>query len=127
MTTQPKYPIRYYKKSHHYTEDMTEVRDREAYVYITEHGAVEAWRTKTQANGVFPSGYFGGIEYHCREPQWEEQTSTPGNCDLLASGTCFHDGSSLAFDDVQHEFNNPQHMYQELAWRARHYWGGDDD
>lgn len=114
-----KYPIHYYKKSHHYSDDMTERRDREAFALIMEGGAVEGWRTKAlSADPMFaPTGYYGGIEIHSREPLYEGHQQADFHCDLI-NANCYHDGSSMAFDHIERLFDLPEGMFTVLrSWQ----------
>lgn len=110
------YPIRFYQKSHQFDDDNQPIRDRESYVLITDGLAIEGWRAQGTADPIlFPSGYFGGVEKHSATPLYEGQEPMPGPCQWVKGGTCYHDGSSMAFDEIQYGFDSPDFMYAELA------------
>lgn len=94
-----KFPIKKYEKTIIYRDDGSQ-RERESYVLMYETGSIEAWRTPSPNR----SEYYGGIEVHSEKPLYDDQPPTPGNCALTKTGTCYHDGSSLAFDSIEHYF-----------------------
>ena len=121
-TTASPYPIRRHQISHPYAEDHTETRDRESFVYITKEGGIEGWRTKSAFGNV--GSYYGGIEVHSKAPLRDGQEPSHGYCEWTR-GTCYHDGSSLAFDQIQHLFENPASMFAHLASWSRSRFGGE--
>ena len=95
------------------TDDGKRTMEREAYVlYVPGKGAIEAHRTKS------PTGYYGGIEVHSKT-EFEHGVYLP-ECSTLG-GKCWTDGSSMAFDTVEHHFDNPLYIklvLEEWAERA---------
>ena len=124
-----KYPICYYKKSHHYSEDLREHRDREAFTLILEGGAIEGWRSKTSRpdSVLFPGdgNYMGGIEINSRNPLYKGHEQAECHCDLI-DGRCYHDGSSLAFEQIMGLFDNPAVMYSVLRMWEPDEWKGEE-
>lgn len=57
------YPIKWHKISNGYDDEFESYRDRESFIYITEAGAVEAWRSSSSIEDpvLAPTGYLGGI------------------------------------------------------------------
>ena len=105
--------------------DYEPTRDRESYVYITERGAVEGWRTKEIGSQVHPSGYYGGIEIHSKAPLFEGQDPHPGLCQWT-NGTCYHTGSSLSFEQIELSFDDPDHLFSVLQEWGHIYFGKDN-
>lgn len=93
--------------------------DRESYaLHIPEKGFVEAWRTKSpKGYERTESGYSGGIGLHF--------LSSPGEwaCHVkscwLTGGECWADGSSLAFESIEHHFDDPDYIKSVLMEWAR--------
>lgn len=110
------YPIKWHKTSHGYDDSMDPVRERESFVYITEAGAIEAWRTPSASSDPFfaPTGYFGGIEVHSKTPMYRGQEVRDGHCEWTR-GDCYHDGSSMAFDSIERFFDAPAYIFSVLA------------
>lgn len=113
------YPIFWHQTSHGYDGDMNPTRQRDSYLYITEHGAIEGWRTPTVINR-FGETHYGGIEVHSKKPLYVDQQPHPEPCQWTR-GVCFHDGSSLAYDKIRHYFDNPTLLFAELGeWAYAH-------
>lgn len=110
------YPIKWHKTSHGYGDNMNPIRERESYLYITEAGTVEAWRSPSAIQDPFfaPTGYFGGIEVHSKTPMYPGQELRDGHCEWTR-GDCYHDGSSMAFDSVERFFDTPAYIFSVLA------------
>ena len=115
------YPIRWHKTSHGYGEDGEKTRERESFVLITEQGAIEGWRTPEARGGVgFSGGYYGGIEIHSKA-DLGHTLGSHGYCEWT-SGPCWHDGSSLAYDQIEHAFTSPSYMFSVLQdWADSHF------
>lgn len=116
------YPIKWHKATHGFDDDLKPVRDRESLLYITEAGAVEAWRSSMPIEDpvLAPTGYFGGIEVHSKTPMYAGQELRDGYCEW-ARGGCYHDGSSIAFREVEHFFDTPAYIFSVLAdWAKAH-------
>lgn len=110
------YPIKWHKTSHGFDADLNPIRERESFVYITEAGAIEAWRTPSASSDPFfaPTGYFGGIEVHSKTPMYSGQEVRDGHCEWTR-GDCYHDGSSMAFDSIERFFDAPAYIFSVLA------------
>lgn len=112
------YPIKWHKTSHGYDDDMNPIRECESYVLITESGAVEAWRTPSstimQDSPFNQTRYFGGIEVHSKTPMYPGQEDRGVYCEWTR-GDCYHDGSSMAFDGIEHSFDSPTYIFSVLA------------
>ena len=110
------YPIKWHKTTHGFDDDLKPIRDRESYLYITEVGTVEAWRTKAGDADPFwnPTGYYGGIEVHSKTPMYDGQKPLGRHCELT-HGDCYTDGSSLAFEQVERFFDTPAYVFSVLA------------
>ena len=119
MTT---YPIKWHQVSHGYGEDGSKIRERESFVLITEQGAVEGWRTPARDGVGFSGGYYGGIEVHSKTQQYSfAPDPSPGYCEWT-KGPCWHDGSSLAFDQIEYAFDSPGYMFSVLQeWADSHF------
>lgn len=101
-----------------YELDGTEIvgRDRESYfLHFPGQGAVEAWRTKSPVESTWTrSGYYGGIEVHYKnEPEDASYMGHRESC-WVTGGECWSDGSSLAFDEVEFDFENPAYIQNAL-------------
>ena len=107
------YPIFWHQTSYGYDADWEQTLLRDSYVYITEHGAIEGWRAPTVANR-FGETHYGGIEVHSKTPRYPDHQPHPDYCQWTR-GVCFHDGSSLAFDQIRPYFNDPETMFSVLA------------
>lgn len=117
------YPIKWYKQSHGYDDNHGNIRDRESYLYITEQGTIEGWRSSTPVKDpvLAPTGYFGGIEVHSKTPIYSGQELSDGYCEWTRGG-CYHDGSSLAFREIEHFFGRPEVIFSVLAeWADSHF------
>lgn len=110
------YPIKWHKTSHGYNkDDGTPIRHRESFILIYEGGAVEGWRTPTAQSFDEPGpGHYGGIEIHSKTPNRAEQAVSGGYCEWT-KGDCYHDGSSLAFEQIEWCFDNPEYMFDVLG------------
>lgn len=109
------YPVLWHHISHGYDDDMEPIRHRDSYLYITEQGAIEGW----QAPYLHPEPgeeHYGGIEIHSKLPLYDGQQPHPEPCQWTR-GVCYHDGSSLAYDQIRDFFDAPTLMFMELrAW-----------
>lgn len=105
----------------HITRELDGALSRESYVYSTPAGSVELWRTPSSGN--FGSEFYGGVEIHSPEQLFDfapEPFSL--TCQYTATGKCWGDGSSLAFDQFEHSFNAPDFIRAELAdWHASRF------
>ena len=118
------YPVRWHQTSHGYGDDGQPIRQRESFVFITENGAIEGWRTPEYGQAKYhPSGYYGGIEVHSKSPKYSGHEPHPGQCQWTG-GVCYHDGSSLAFERIEWAFDNPAYIFGELAEWANSHLGG---
>ena len=119
------YPIKHHVTRHNYAEDWAETNDRESYLYITERGAVEGWRSKSAMPQY--GEYIGGIEVHSATPSYKGQEPMPDHCQWVKGGICYTDGSSLAFNEIEHDFDSPRFIFATLKhWaRGRIEFGGE--
>lgn len=114
MTT---YPIRWHQTSHGYDKDGGKIRERESFVLITKQGAIEGWRSPAR-----DGSYYGGIEIHSKAQLYDSAPDPSHEHCEWTSGTCFHDGSSLAYDQIEHAFNSPNAMFSVLQdWADSHF------
>lgn len=114
MTT---YPIRWHKTSHGYSKNGNKIRERESFVLITEQGAIEGWRTPAAPGSYgFSGGYYGGIEVHSKTQLYGFAPDPSHEHCEWTNGPCWHDGSSLAYDQIEHAFNadSPNDMFMIL-------------
>lgn len=118
------YPIKWHKISHGYDKGMNPIRERESFVYLTEKGAVEGWRTPS-AGGNFGREYYGGIEIHSKTQLYDFKTEPSHEYCEWTNGKCWGDGSSLAFPDIEKFFDSPTLMFVELGAWARDLLGED--
>lgn len=107
------YPIKHHVIRHNYGDDWSIDMDRESYLYITERGAIEGWRTKSPMPRH--GEYYGGIEVHSPTPSYEGQEPMPDHCQWVKGGVCYTDGSSLAFDQIKDDFDAPRFIFSVLA------------
>jgi hypothetical protein len=110
-----KYPLKHYRKQFMYNDGYQPVNQRESYVLLFKHGAVEGWRSPSDPGLVGVDSHYGGIEVHAAHPMYEGHKPMDTNCPYVKGGVCYHDGSSLAFDTIQHLFGFPHAMYKVLA------------
>jgi hypothetical protein len=114
-----KYPLKHYRKQFMYNDDYQSINVRESYVLLFEHGAVEGWRTPYDQGYIAPSSHYGGIEVHADHPMYEGHEPMATHCPYVKGGVCYHDGSSMAFDTIEHYFDSPAAMYEVLAgWES---------
>jgi hypothetical protein len=119
------FPQRVHQIGKVYDEKFELTRQRESFVYITEKGAVEGWRQPVTGapESLFPTGHIGGIEVHSRTPMWRGQELRSELCQWTA-GRCYHDGSTLAFGDIELYFDMPLEMFSFLeGWAVAHLQG----
>ena len=64
------------------------------------HVAKELWEKRGEFNPTKPMG--ADIGYHSPTPMYEGQS--PMECDLIAGGECYYDGSSLQADEFMPKF-----------------------
>lgn len=115
-----------YRETVRYYDDLTPTTERESYYYaIPTIGVVEGWRRPTSTPDLFPSGYMGGIEVHSHTPLWNGHASLPA-CTVLGRD-CYHDGSSLAFQEIEHYFDDPLVMRNVLRTWADANLNTEDD
>lgn len=119
------YPIKWHKISYGYDKDMNHIRERESFVYITEKGAVEGWRTPS-AGDNFGREYYGGVEIHSKTQLYGFKAEPSHEYCQWTNGKCWDDGSSLAFYDIENFFDNPTLMFVELGARARDWFEEDE-
>lgn len=113
------YPIFWHQTSHGYDGDMNPTRLRDSYLYITEQGAAEGWRAPYLHPGP-GEDYYGGVEIHSKLPLYDGHQPHPEPCQWTR-GTCYHDGSSLAYDQIAPIFDNPTLLFAELGeWAYAH-------
>jgi len=87
-----------YLSTHHYdTEHQMHV-----WTVVGEKGALHLWAEKSASCYAFNRcGWFGGLEIHRTEPSEYQKNDPPHHEDCwLLCGPCWHDGSSLVFDEV---------------------------
>lgn len=91
-------------------------RDRESYfLHVSGKGAVEAWRTRSPEGHEWTgTGYYGGIEVHRKNNPGEKWWGGHMRSCWVTGGECWTDGSSLAFDSVEHFFDNPSYIQSVL-------------
>lgn len=118
-----------HEKKTWYDDEGQETRDRESYVALNKDRSIEAWRsTVTRPGGLddsdddmrllYPTGYLGGVEVHSPTPHYEGQQPLDRPCSYVVGGKCYPDGSSLAFDYIQYDFENPRAMWEYLRGRV---------
>ena len=110
------YPIKWHKTSHGYDDDMLPIRERESFILIYPTGAIEGWRAPSMDGPEpmwAPTGYYGGIEVHSKTPLRDGHRKNGEYCEWTR-GDCYHDGSSLAFDQIQYYFDNPGYLFTIL-------------
>ena len=103
------------------TDGGKRTMERDSYVlYVPGRGAIEAHRRKSPAGGEWTdTGYFGGIEVHSKTER-EHWVYLP-ECATLG-GKCWTDGSSMAFDTIEHHFDNPLYIKLVLdGWAERSF------
>lgn len=110
-------------KFRHIISELEGELERESYVYSTLDGAIELWRTP--ANPTFQSsetGYFGGIEIHSAKPLYAfAKKPSHTRCHYTPTGECWTDGSSMAFDRLEHAFDSTDFIKAELTeWHKVH-------
>jgi hypothetical protein len=99
---------------HHIIHETDGQLSRESYVYSTLAGSVELWRTPS-ASSYNPSGYYGGVEIHSATQLYDfAPEPSHRNCKHTPTGKCWHDGSSMAFDQFEHAFASPDYIKAEL-------------
>ena len=87
-------------------------RDRESYfLHVPGKGAMEAWRTKSPEGYEWTdTGYYGGIEQHYNhKPEDADWLAELDSC-WVTGGKCWTTGSGLAFEQVEHHFDNPAYI-----------------
>lgn len=116
-------------KFRHVTRELDGVLERESYVYSTPAGATELWRRPESGAQWSQTGYYGGVESHSPVPLYAGQEPMTGYCEWVRGGECFSDGSSLAFDQFEHDFGSPDYLKPALAdWhRSRFYTGPEEE
>jgi len=92
--------------------DPVSGKDRESYfLHVPDKGAVEAWRTKSPEGYEWTdSGYYGGIEIHYKHDPGEGFWGANMPSCWVTGGQCWTTGSSMAFDQVEHFFDNPAYV-----------------
>lgn len=84
--------------------------DRNSWAVVGQKGSVELWYMKIDEMDFFGNGgIYGGLEWHSRDGNGEPSHT---NCDLT-KGNCWHEGSSLAFDNYRYLFNNEENLTSE--------------
>jgi len=108
-------------KFRHIITELEGVLERESYVYSTPAGAIELWRTPSV--GTYGSDYYGGVETHSAKQLYDfSPQPSHENCRHTPTGKCWHDGSSMAFDQFEHSFDAPEYIKSELAdWHASRF------
>ena len=73
---------------------------RHVWTAVGASGGVHIWATEKSDDMVrsFGGRFYGGIECHWRKPRYDTAGPDHDNCWLL-NGPCWHDGSSLYFDE----------------------------
>jgi hypothetical protein len=109
---------------HHIIHETDGKLSRESYVYSTLAGSVELWRTPERTEKRYSTtGYYGGVEIHSATQLYDfapEVSHT--NCKYTPTGKCWHDGSSLAFDQFENAFASRDYIKAELKeWHASHF------
>jgi hypothetical protein len=123
------YPQRIHQITEFYDDKYALTRKRDSFVYVTETGAIEGWRMPFPGgpDRLFPTGHIGGIEVHSATPMWQGQDLRAEMCQWTA-GKCYHDGSSLAFADIELYFDMPREMFSFLeGWAMTVDWGLGDE
>lgn len=101
-------------KFRHVTSELEGTLERESYVYSTPAGSIELWRTPS--SGTYGGDYYGGVETHSAKQLYDfAPDPSHENCKYTPSGKCWHDGSSMAFDQYEHDFDSPEYIKSELA------------
>lgn len=113
----------------HVIRELDGKLERESYVYSTPKGAIELWRTPEAGDLHWhETGHYGGVEVHSPVPLYEGQTSIPGHCQWVRGGTCYSDGSSLAFDEFERDFDAPEYLQSALGnWHSSRFATGPED
>lgn len=117
-------------KFRHVIRELDMKLERESYVYSTPAGAIELWRRPEAGEARWSqTGYYGGVETHSPVPHYDGQTAIPGHCEWVKGGKCYTDGSSLAFDEFERDFDSPEYLMSALAgWhRSRFNTRTEDD
>lgn len=115
-------------KFRHVIRELEGKLERESYVYSTPGGAIELWR-RPEAGEVQYSqtGYYGGLESHSPAPRYDGQTPMPGHCEWVRGGKCYTDGSSMAFDEFEHDFGSPDYLKSALTdWHHSLFYTGPE-
>ncbi|AIY01180.1 hypothetical protein ART_1581 [Arthrobacter sp. PAMC 25486] len=116
-------------KFRHITRELEGVVERESYIYSTPDGAVELWR-RPETGGLSWSstGHMGGVEIHSPKPLYANQKQNPGYCAHVWGGKCWTSGSSMAFDQYEEEFGQPDYIKAELArWHSNEFDSPEED
>lgn len=110
-------------KFRHVIRELDGKLERESYVYSTPAGAIELWRRPESGDTRWSeTGYYGGVESHSLTPAYEGQTPIDSYCEWVRGGRCYSDGSSLAFDQFEHDFKSPDYLKSALAdWHASRF------
>lgn len=118
-------------KFRHVIRELDGKLERESYVYSTPEGSIELWRTPEAVGGVswHQTGHYGGVEVHSPVPLYKDQSPMEGHCQWVRGGTCYTDGSSLAFGEFERDFGAPEYLKSALSrWhRSRFYTEPEDD
>ena len=85
------------ERKHFFWEDTNTHR----WCVVGEHGAVDVWMTDNR--GAYPDqnpnyAVYGGVEMHSRTKLYDQEKPNHKECWLL-DGPCWHDGSSLQFQE----------------------------
>lgn len=107
-------------KFRHIISELEGKLERESYVYSTPAGSVELWRAPS--SGSYGGEHYGGVEVHSATQLYDfAPQASHSNCRHTPTGVCWHDGSSMAFDQFEHSFDAPEYIKSELAdWHKEH-------
>jgi len=95
-----------------------------SYGVLFPDGAMEVQYTKSLGDGKWPDEYFGGVEIHYKNaPDYmSHKEANHKYCDYIG-GPCWHDGSSLAFDQFRGMPDNEHFIYLYLIERGEETFG----
>lgn len=84
--------------------------ERNSWAVVGQKGSLELWYVKIDGiDYLGDDAIYGRLEWHSRDGNGEPSHT---NCDLN-KGNCWHDGSSLAFDNYRYLFNDEENLTPE--------------
>jgi len=96
------------------------------YGVVFPKGAVEIQYFKSRGSDIYSEEYLGGVEVHYKSaPEYmDKDKPSQDYCDYLG-GPCWHDGSSMAFDQFKECPDLEFYLYQYLTNRGVEYFGAE--